>query len=152
MKQKNSLFKNIFLAILLVTAFVVVFILVANTLNPKGSPVQEFPDIPPFPESELTNSNVIMDKTVKVAEKRFEVTYQSTKKAPEISAWFRVELPRYGWTLAVPPSDLDMPIQELYFEKRPEILNISIVENPNSKITEITIVLRPGLVREDLKN
>jgi hypothetical protein len=152
MKFRNTIIKKLFIAVALISIVIIIFISVADTLTPKGSPRQEFADIPPFPESEFTYSNIITDKTVKVAEKRYVVIYKSIKKAPEISAWFRAELPRYGWTLTVPPSDNDMPIQELYFEKTPAILNISIVENSDLKITEITIVLRPGPVREDLKN
>jgi len=152
MKSRNSLIKKLFLAFLAILVLVTVFISVDDTLTPKGSPTQEFTDVPPFPESELINSDIITDKTVKVAEKRYAAMYKSPKKAAEISAWFRAELPRFGWTLTVPPADNDMPIQELYFEKRPAILNISIVENTDTKTTEITIVLRPGPVREDLRN
>jgi hypothetical protein len=152
MKLRNRLIKRIFVTGIIILIIVSIYILVADTLRPKSAPRQEFADIPPFPQSELTNSNVIMDKTVKVAEKRFAVTYESVNKASEISTWFRIELPRYGWTLTVPPADNDMPIQELYFEKNTSRLNISLVEVKEKNITEISIVVRPGLVREDLQN
>lgn len=151
MKFRNRITKKIVYLSLIVLIIGLLFIAIAGQLRPKSAPKQELPDVPPYPESTLASSNVVIDKSVKIAEKRFVIVYKSNVKASDISTWFRVELPRFGWTLMVPPTDNMMPVQELYFEKGISFLNISLVENQDLKETAITIVLRPGKVREDVE-
>ncbi len=137
--------KKYFVAALILIALAVILAAAASSF--KRKPVAGFPDIPAYPGATLISSSEIIDGTVKGVGKRYVATWESRQSAPVLSLWFRDNLPKYGWTLTIPPGDENMTIQQIDFGKDNTTLTVSLVGIGNK--TEITVNYRPGLVIED---
>lgn len=104
--------------------------------------------LPVYPGSSLKYSVTIPDKTVQGKGERYQAVWESSTQTPEISKWYQEKLARLGWTIDVPPADITQPVQLVVFKKDINTINLSLIREKETKVSEITLDYLPGLVTE----
>jgi hypothetical protein len=152
--------KKISVAFLIVGLFIAVFYIglrkaptppiVSRAVQPSQSPAALFAisQFPVYPAATLVRAVTIPDKTVHGYGERYQAVWSTQVSVPELSAWYRNQFPPMGWTLDVPPVDNTQPVQLITFTKDVRIVDVSLVTQPDTGLSEITLDFMPGLVTE----
>jgi hypothetical protein len=100
---------------------------------------QDFPNIPQYPGAVLIKSNTDPHEGETYNGVKYSATWQVKVKLSDVSKWYMTKLPSSGWTVDVPPGNINAEdIQLITFINDTYTLNMSFSKNSDSGLTSIT--------------